>query len=263
MPVTVTSTLTLDLGDDVELSAAFLDENDDPANPDTVTVVLVAPDGTSTVYVAGVAPEVSNTVVGTYVFVDVPSAVGLWQWTFSGTGGGVEAAESGGFAVSPAPDSSAAPYDRWGMTVDAAVSLTGVAAISTASLTNAEEELVDELGWRPDPDLYGDPDPTALAHDVRARAFGRAVAWQAAMRAGTPASASDGSGSGEVASEMIASEYQVAYRASSSARADERLAPRARKLLADAGWFAAGSAFRSSPGLGALPRLGSTSWQTS
>jgi hypothetical protein len=259
--VTVTSTLTVASGDDVELDFTFADENGDPASPATVTVTLVAPDGTSTAYVAGTDPEVAPQETGRYVAVFVPDQVGEWSWRIHGTGAGVEAAEVGAFGVSPEPSTSAAPYARWGMTAAVATALTGT-PLSTARLFNAEEELVDVLGWRPDPDDYGDPDEAALDHDVRARAFGRAVAWHAAARATTAPSATDGGG-GEVASEMIASEYQVAYRQSPTARADTMLAPRARKLLADAGWFAPVTSVRTRPGYGAgRLRRGSTAWQT-
>lgn len=263
MPVTVTSTLTVDYGDDVELDATFTDEAGNPADPATVTFVLVAPDGTSTSYVL-TDPEVSAPSTGRYVAVFVPGQVGEWSWRIHGTGGGIEAAHVGAFAVAPAPETSATPYARWGMTAAIATALTGT-PLSTARLANAEEELVDVLGWRPDPDQYGDPDPTAVDHDARVRAFGRAVAWHAAARAATPAAASDGSGS-EVTSESIAGEYTVAYAAgaSASSRADELLAPRARKLLADAGWFAPVSSVRTRPGYGATRlRRGSTDWQTS
>lgn len=128
------------------------------------------------------------------------------------------------------------PYDRWGQTTATADALTG-ATLTDADLEAAEEEIVDALGWRPDPDNYGDADPTADGHDVRVRAFGRAVAWQAAHRADVAPSATDGADDG-ISQESIGDNYSVTRREGSIDPERATLAARTRTLLARAGWFA-------------------------
>lgn len=124
----------------------------------------------------------------------------------------------------------------WGIDGTEAEAITGVAGLTVPQLDAALEEIVDALGWRPDADNYGDPDPSAASHDVRVRAFGRAIAWQAAYRADTPAAATDGT-TGAVKSESIGDNYSVEYGVGIP---DDRatLVARARTLLGRAGWFA-------------------------
>lgn len=122
-------------------------------------------------------------------------------------------------------------YDRWGLTNAIAAALTGVpvADLTDAVLDAAEDEIVDVIGWVPDAAAY---DATT---DVRARGFGRAVAWQAAHRLAHPASAEDGSGV-RISSEGLGGDYSVSYAAGGVA-ADPVLAPRSRDLLVRGGWF--------------------------
>src|ERR1700750_2049981 len=58
-----------------------------PANPTTVTFTVEAPDGTTTNYVFGVDPNVSNPEVGTFICRLVPPlAAGDWRYYAVGTG---------------------------------------------------------------------------------------------------------------------------------------------------------------------------------
>lgn len=124
------------------------------------------------------------------------------------------------------------PYDRWGITAATAATITGKAEadLTDAVLDAAEAEIVDAIGWIPDPDLYD-----LVTPDVRARAFGRAIAWQAAHRLDTPAGPTDGSGVA-IASEALGGDYSVTY-GPGGATVDPLLSSRARDLLARAGWF--------------------------
>lgn len=128
-------------------------------------------------------------------------------------------------------------FPAWGMDGTTATTLTG-STISDADLDVAEEEIVDYLGWRPDEDDYGDPDPATVAtglHDVRARAYGRAVAWQAAYRADTAAAPGDGGSTG-ITSESIG---DYSYQREPGSVDTPHLVARARTLLARAGFTAA------------------------
>lgn len=131
-------------------------------------------------------------------------------------------------------------YARWGLTNAIAAALTGVAEASLTDpvLEAAEAEIVDALGWDPDHTAYD------AATDVRARGFGRAVAWQAAHRVKHPADAGDGSGD-RVSSEGLGGDYSVSY-AAGGVSVDPILAPRARDLLVRGGWFANVGATRGS-----------------
>jgi|GEM_PF-4667913 len=126
------------------------------------------------------------------------------------------------------------PYDRWGQTTVTAEALTG-AVTTDVALAAAEEEVVDELGWRPDPDGFGDADPAAANHDVRVVALGRAIAWQAAHRAATAATASDGDTA--VESESI-DNYSVTYRDGKGPASARLTSARTATLLARGGWYA-------------------------
>lgn len=76
-----------------------LTEVSTPADPTTVTFTVQAPDGTETVYVSGIDPEVSNPQVGVYVLtLDPPTPPGNWLWRAEGTGA-VVAADEGTFDV--------------------------------------------------------------------------------------------------------------------------------------------------------------------
>jgi hypothetical protein len=73
------------------------------------------------------------------------------------------------------------PYDRYGMDLDGAQTLTGDASLVDTDLHGAEADLVDLLAYTPPADQLG---TVSTALDDRLRAFGRAVAWQATHRAG-------------------------------------------------------------------------------
>lgn len=227
--LTTSELLTLELGDDLELVATFTDTTGAAADPTTVTFRLIDPAGAATDYL-DTDPEVTRTELGRFVFVFVPDSAGRWSYTVTGTGGGVDSADYGYVDVHPLP-AAGTDYTRWGLTVEAATRLTGV-ELSAALLETAEAEIVDWLGWEPDPDDYN-LDGT----DRRPVAFARAVAWQAAHRAATPATAVDGGT--PISQESIGGgDYAVTY-ARPHVEAEE-VAPKARRLLTRAGWTARG-----------------------
>ena len=74
-----------DIGDQVQLAAAFTDENGDPADPTEVTFRIRKPDGTTTAYVYGVDATVVQTSVGNYTCtVDIDQS-GTWRYRWEGT----------------------------------------------------------------------------------------------------------------------------------------------------------------------------------
>lgn len=134
-------------------------------------------------------------------------------------------------------------YTRWGMTEAEAEALTGTGTGDGATLTEqildrAETDLVDVLGWRPDPAGWS---VGGTVTDERARAFGRAVAWQAAWRSAGGGAAPDPSAPGNVESEGWP-DYNVGYgEGGKQTRAELPASPRALELLARFGWYARGS----------------------
>lgn len=125
-------------------------------------------------------------------------------------------------------DPATVAYSRWGMTTALAGTVTGAGPIGPDTLTRAETEITDWLGWEPDPADYIDhaddtPTPAAVA-------FGRAVAWQAVYRTTKPAAASDGAG--VVKSETV-DDYSVTYVGGGGL---DLIAPRARRILVRWGW---------------------------
>ena len=129
------------------------------------------------------------------------------------------------------------PYDRWRMTVEAASTLTGV-DLTAEDLERAEDEIRDEIGWTPDVRRYStDVDDVGLPVDRRVVAMGRAIAWQAALRASAPAAPDDGAAV-EAASESVGSgDYAVTYRDGKGPR-QIVTSPRSVELLRGAGWYA-------------------------
>lgn len=137
------------------------------------------------------------------------------------------------------------PYTRWLMTEADASALTG-ATLAEADLVAAEAELVDWLGWRPIAGHYSTLlDSDGFPVDPRVEAFGRAVAWQAAMRVGIPAAnvaartAKPDDGAVALEDERIA-EWSATY--ATPHVTDDRIASRARDLLIRHGWAARGLA---------------------
>ena len=131
------------------------------------------------------------------------------------------------------------PYDRWHRTEADAIELTGVAGLTQADLEAAEEDLVDLIGWRPNVSSYSTAVDAVTGHptDRRVEAFGKAVAWQAAHRAGTTAKPDDQAV--RVSSESVA-EWSSSYR---GGRLDDPIiGARARRLLVRGGWLARSNA---------------------
>lgn len=148
-------------------------------------------------------------------------------------------------------------YDRWGMTNAGAENLTQVGAGDGATLTDAimaaaEDDLVDMLGWRPDPTDYDEADGTFT--DERALAYGRAVAWQSAYRSQRSPSPNDAAA--RVTSESMP-DYSASYEGGK--REGGPVASRAVTLLERFGWTASRRATRTSLGRG---RLSASDWQT-
>lgn len=79
-------------------------------------------------------------------------------------------------------------YERWGMTEAEAARISGVDAVTEQELVDAELEIVDALGWEPDPASW---QTSSTTYTAAGRAFGRAVAYQAAWRQAHPATAGD------------------------------------------------------------------------
>lgn len=77
-----------DIGDLVRVSAAFTDENGNPADPDDVTLTILQPDGT---VVEKAMVDLGNDETGTWYFeidttTDNNDNWGLWYYRFVGTG---------------------------------------------------------------------------------------------------------------------------------------------------------------------------------
>ena len=128
-------------------------------------------------------------------------------------------------------------YDRWRMTPETASTLTGV-ELSAEDLERAEEEIRDEIRWSPDPAWYdATVDVTSgIPVDRRVVAFGRAVAWQAALRAGAPAATDDGVPAGVGSESVGGGDYAVTYTGGGPVALT--VSPRTVELLRGAGWYA-------------------------
>lgn len=70
-----------DVGDEIELRAAYTNQAGAPSNPATVTLTITKPDGTA---VEGSTPI--NTGTGTYHFTLIPEMGGLWRHRWVSTG---------------------------------------------------------------------------------------------------------------------------------------------------------------------------------
>jgi hypothetical protein len=135
-------------------------------------------------------------------------------------------------------------YDRWGLTNETAATIAGLDEAPTdAELDAAEEEIIDALGWAPDPARF--PDTAAGRQDLRARAMGRAIAWQVRWRRDNPADAGDAAGDTGKTSESIAGDYSFSRNTGAPPPAGIRIADRARQLLVRAGLVAEGNLARS------------------
>lgn len=81
-----------DIGDLVNVTATFRDEDGELADPDTVVLTVLKPDGMATTVEAG------STVTGIWTGEISPDAHGTWRYRFAGTGA-VKAAGEGAFNV--------------------------------------------------------------------------------------------------------------------------------------------------------------------
>jgi hypothetical protein len=223
------------LGGTIPLRATFRDGNSDLFDP--VTPLITVTDSASSVTVLGAVPTRES--LGRFVYsytVSADAPLGIWTASWSGTING--AVVSGGESFDVGPAGTVSSFNRWGMTVAKADALTGGTA-DDDSLISAEEELVDFLGWRPDPDDYESPNPADDVHDVRAFGFGKAIAWQAAYRATVSAGADDGAVVA-LTQESIGGDYSFTRTAGTTDA--PLLGGRARTLLVRGGFTAASRA---------------------
>lgn len=221
-------------GATIVLEAAYRDNAGALVDPTDPRIAIVDSGGNT---------QVNNAVptrdsLGRYSYsydVDVAALLGVWEARWSGTIAGALAQGTEQFEV-VAAGVVIAGYDRWGMTEAKARTLTGDATLTADDLTNAEAEIREAIGWAPRPDSYSTAVDTDLGEptDRRVWAFGRAVAWQAAYRQGTAAAAGDGSGV-TVQAESIG-DHSVTY-GKRGAESGGRLGSRARRLLAQYGWY--------------------------
>lgn len=136
------------------------------------------------------------------------------------------------------------PYDRWAMTAATATSLTGT-TIDDDALEAAEDEVREIIGWSPRPSDYSSAlDVDGELVDRRVWAMGRAIAWQAAYRTATPASADDQAV--RISSETVG-DLAVSYAGNGAGEAGGTVAPRTRTLLARSGWLARTSSGTTRP----------------
>ncbi len=80
-------------GQSVLLTAAFVDDDGDAANPSSVTCTLISPSGVETT----LTPV--NTATGAYEAVVQPDAPGKWLYQWTGTSGTVRPAGESSFRV--------------------------------------------------------------------------------------------------------------------------------------------------------------------
>lgn len=137
------------------------------------------------------------------------------------------------------------PYDRFGMTATKATNLTG-STLTDDALTAAEDEIRELLGTAPDPSLYTtEVDDRGDPADRRIWAYGRAVAWQAAYRDGTPADPVEAAA--RISSESIGGgDYTVSY-AGDGHLVGGIFPDRVRRLLISGGWLARSRTGRTRP----------------
>lgn len=109
-----------------------------------------------------------------------------------------------------------------------AKSLTGNASLVDADLTNAQQEIYDEIRWTP---VFGTDlaEETDAGETLRADALGRAIAWQATYRLDNPAGADDTAGK-QIQSEGIG-DYSRSYGQTGLVAKGGVIANRALRLL--------------------------------
>jgi hypothetical protein len=91
----MTTDTEYDIGDVVELRAAFTDTANTPANPSSIALRILAPNGT--IY----TPTPSNPSTGVYTHLLQPDQSGWWAYRFTGTGANAAAEEGRIFVRTP------------------------------------------------------------------------------------------------------------------------------------------------------------------
>lgn len=81
------------LGNLSQVSVAFTDDANVPADPTTVICIIVEPDGTKTTYTYGTGDEVVRDGVGEYHLDLLIDAAGSWPYRWAGTGAVIAADE--------------------------------------------------------------------------------------------------------------------------------------------------------------------------
>lgn len=82
------------IGTRVESRQEFLDTASALSDPDTVTLVILAPDGTRTTLVYLTDSEITRVSLGVYSFDHVPDQAGDWGYRWAGTGANAYAEET-------------------------------------------------------------------------------------------------------------------------------------------------------------------------
>jgi len=93
-------TATIDIGDRVTVTAAFVDDADAAVDPTTVTFHQQMPDGVITSYVYGASPAVTKASTGNYKFKHTVTQPGTHVVRCVGTGAAIAAEKTSYQAVS-------------------------------------------------------------------------------------------------------------------------------------------------------------------
>ncbi len=88
----------IDIGDGVALTYTFRDEAGAPADPTTITLVVMSPGRSNTTYTYADG-DLTKEGVGVYSKVVNPTIAGRWRYRWTGAGGGIDWTDQGAFWV--------------------------------------------------------------------------------------------------------------------------------------------------------------------
>ena len=91
--------MSYEIGDTLRLTATFTDGDDAAADPTTITLEILAPDGTKTTLTYAAA-DVTKSATGVYYYDLALDAAQTWEWRWIGTGT-VAQADQGSLWVMP------------------------------------------------------------------------------------------------------------------------------------------------------------------